>query len=282
MNIRNVEIDPGVMNAACNIAKTPEDVETFANTRSGAIVVGSITVEPREGNPEPRWYVGDGYALNSFGMPNGGVEYYSEHLPEMITTAHESGKKLILSVAGFNVEDYRQLAALAEQYGPDVIELNLGCPNIAGKAIASFDREYIQQILDATSEETNLPLTVKLSPYSNPLELNAVAELIADSGVVDGVVTSNTFPNSLTFNEDGTPVLAMTQGGGLSGEAIRPLALGQVAAFRRQLPEHIAVIGAGGIETKEHVALFKRAGANAVQAATLVVRDGHAAIDRIV
>jgi dihydroorotate dehydrogenase (fumarate) len=282
MNIRGIEIEPGVMNAAYSGAKSPEDIEALARTRIGAIVVGSITPEPRDGNPEPRLFIGDGYALNSFGMPNGGIDYYREELPGMIRTAHDADKKLILSVAGFSLNDYTELARFAGEVQPDILELNLGCPNVGGKPIASFDLEYMSKIIRTAHEHADIPLTVKLSPYSNPATLTEVARLIGDSGLVSGVVTSNSFPNSLMFHEDGSPVLAAENGGGMTGEALRPIALGQVAAFRRALPEEIAVIGAGGIETKAHVDLFRRAGANAVQAATLIVRDGHAAIDRLV
>jgi dihydroorotate dehydrogenase (fumarate) len=280
VRIESVEIQPGIMNAACNIAKTPADVDAFAKTGIGAIVIGSITLKPREPNPEPRWYVGDGFALNSFGMPNEGIEYYAKYLSAMITTAHKANKKLILSVAGFSAKEYGQLAAFAEQYQPDILELNLGCPNVKGEPIASSDIGYVAQILEAVKHETSLPVIVKCSPYTNFIELQKVVKVFIDSGIVSGVVTCNTLPGSMMFDDKGKSVLAAEEGG-LSGPALRPLALGQVAAFRRELPKNIAVIGVGGIETKAHVSQFLRAGANAVQAATLIVRDGHEAINRL-
>jgi dihydroorotate dehydrogenase (fumarate) len=281
MRIGSVEIQPGIMNAACSIAKTPADVDAFLKTGIGAIVIGSITLKPREPNPEPRWYVGDGFALNSFGMPNGGIEYYAKHLPAMIAATHKANKKLILSVAGFSAKEYGQLAAFAEQHQPDILELNLGCPNVKGEPIASSDIGYVAEILEVVKHQTDLPVIVKCSPYTNILELQKVVKVFIDSGIVSGVVTCNTLPGSMMFDDKGKSVLA-TEEGGLSGPALRPLALGQVAAFRRELPKNIAVIGVGGIETKAHVSQFLRAGANAVQAATLIVRDGHAAIDRLV
>ena len=82
-------------------------------------------------------------------------------------------------------------------------------------------------------------------------------------------------------DDEGQPALA-SRVGGMSGSAMRPIALGQVLAFREKLPRTIDVIGAGGIETRRHVEQFRMAGASAVQAATLIVRDGHAAIDRLI
>ena len=284
MKIGSVLIEPGIMNAACSVAKTLDDVKALAKTSIGGITVGSITVENRTGNPEPRWYAGDSYALNSFGMPNEGADFYRKHLPEMIKIAHGAGKKFSLSVAGFSTAEYVELAQLADSAKVDVIELNLGCPNVTiegkQKPIASFDPTTIREVIDAVSQATNVPLLLKLSPYSNPAELQTVAQTIVESGKVSGVVTSNTFANSTTL-KDGMPVLA-AQLGGLSGRALFPIGLGQTWQFRKLLPDHIAVIGVGGIESAPDVQEYIQAGASGVQVATLIVRDGHAAIERII
>ena len=283
MKISAVEVTPGIMNAACSVAKSFDDVVALAKTKIGAITVGSITVQSREGNPEPRWHVGDGYALNSFGMPNGGIDFYREHLPKMVEVAHVNNKKLSLSVAGFNTAEYVKLAKLADECRVDLLELNLGCPNISvdgqQKPIASFDEDTIREIIDSVSKVTALPLLLKLSPYSNPAQLQAVAKAIADTGKVSAVVTSNTFPNSLML-EEGRPVVAAGFAG-LSGHNFLPIGLGQVQQFRHALPETIMVIGVGGIETEADVELYRQAGADGVQAATLIVRDGHDAMERL-
>ena len=281
--IGNVVLNAPYMNAACSIAKTPEDIKALCQTSAGAVLIGSITRLARDGNAEPRWFDGDTYALNSFGMPNAGADYYTSTLPGLTTTIHESGKAAILSIAGFSVDDYAALARLADTSGVDLLELNFGCPNIrtdgAQKPIASFDINYMQAIVEAVAERTSLPLLLKLSPYSNPHELLAVAEAIAAMPNTAGVVTMNTFANA--YHEiDGQPVLAMEYGG-LSGRSLQPIALGQVRQFRNALPETIAVIGVGGIETTDDVRVFIAAGATAVQAATIIVRDGHAALERL-
>jgi dihydroorotate dehydrogenase (fumarate) len=283
--VRGIEIEPGVMNAACNIAKSPEDVQALAATGIGAVLVGSITVNERKPNPAPQWFDGGAYALNSFGMPNGGIDYYDEYLPGMIRTTHEANKKFVLSIAGFSAEDYGKLAALAEKYGPDILELNLGCPNVVvdgiQKPIASFDEEYISEIVNSTKAETELPLTVKLSPYRNLTQLKSVATTLTELKV-DGVVTMNSFPISTPLNDEGNSVLGSPVGG-VSGAAIRQRALRQVREFREALPDSIAVIGVGGIETAQHVELFRQAGASAVQAATLIVRNNnHAAMNDLI
>lgn len=281
--IGNVTLQAPYMNAACSIAKTPEDIEALCQTGAGAVLIGSITPLAREGNPEPRWFDGGTYALNSFGMPNGGVEYYASALTELVTRIHTADKAAVVSIAGFSVGDYVALAELAAAANVDLLELNFGCPNIRNdgvqKPIASFDTNYMQEIVEAVASKTDTPLLLKLSPYSNPHELGRVAEAIAAMPNIAGVVTMNTFANAYR-ESDGKPVLAMEYGG-LSGAAVQPIALGQVRQFRKALPDTIAVIGVGGVETADDTRAFIAAGATAIQAATLIVRDGHAALERL-
>lgn len=272
------------MNAACSVAKSADDIAALAATKIGGVTIGTITVEPREGNPEPRWYASDGFALNSFGMPGGGIEYYREHLPAFTTLLHDSGKVVSLSIGGFSVDEYVQLAAMADATDVDYIELNLSCPNVQidgkQKPIASFDPEYMHAVITAVAEVTNKPLLTKLSPYSNPADLARAATTIAETGLVTAIVTSNTFANGY-YSENGAPVVAVEYAG-VSGRSLLPIALGQVRQFRKALPENIAVIGVGGIESSDDAEQYFAAGAAAVQVATLIVRDGHAAIDRVV
>lgn len=279
-----VSMQAPVMNAACSVAKSVDDVKALASTGVGMVLVGSITVAPRSGNPEPRWYAGDGFALNSFGMPNEGLEFYKATLPEMINIVHEAGKKFALSVAGFNTAEYVALAQMADTAGVDLLELNFGCPNVSiegkQKPIVSFDTESLSEIIAAVNEVTNVPLMVKVSPYSNPAELIRVAEVINQSKNVAAVVTTNTFPNGY-LSEDGNPVLANTFGG-VSGAAMKVISLGQVRQFRAALDDAIAVVGVGGIETAEDAQQYFDAGAEVVQCATLIVRDGHQAIDQVI
>lgn len=278
-----LNIKTGFMNAACSVAKTHEDVDAMCQTKAGAVLIGSITPLERAGNPEPRWFAGNGFALNSFGMPNGGIDFYKQELPAMAKKIHDSDKVAVLSIAGFSKQDYMDLATMADGSGVDMLELNFGCPNIsvdgAQKPIVSFDPETMSDIISLVQSVTGLPLAIKLSPYSNPADLKNAAEVLESKGVA-AVVTCNTFPNGFYPNEEGKSVLANDLAG-LSGRAMLLIGLGQVRQFRELLPEGIAVIGVGGIETKEDAKMYYDAGASVVQTATLIVRDGHAAIDRL-
>jgi len=289
VKIGSVSLHTPVMNAACSVAKTIEDVEALSKTKAGAVLVGSITVTPREANPEPRWFDGEGFALNSFGMPNGGLEFYRANLPKMLSIVHKADKKFALSIAGFSTSEYVALAKLAEETGVDLLELNFGCPNVSvdgkQKPIVSFDPLTLREVIEAVGKATEVSLMVKLSPYSNPAELICIAEVISAAERVSAVVTANTFPNGYWggsgrggADDKGGPVLANVFGG-VSGRATLPITLGQVRQFRDVLPQRVAVIGVGGIETAADAAHYFEAGADAVQCATLIVRDGHRAID---
>lgn len=280
IRIGGVTLKNPVMNAACSIAKTPDDVEIMCRTRAGAVLVGSITVEPRAGNPHPRWHDEGSYALNSFGMPNKGFEYYKKCLPKMVDTVHAAGKKFILSVAGFNVAEYKKLARLAFKAGVDLLELNFGCPNAKeSEEIASFDTVYMKRVIQGLTKSERIPLMVKLSPYSNPKDLSVVGSMLAEQDIA-AVVTSNSFPNGYMQNAGKSSIA--TNYAGVNGKALQPIALGQVRQFRSILPKKIAVVGVGGIESVGDVDLYLESGATAVQVATHLVRSGHKAIDEII
>lgn len=277
------ELTTPVMNAACSVAKTIDDIRALSETAIGAVTIGSITPLAREGNPEPRWYQSDEFALNSFGMPNEGLAFYRDNLPQMVDIIHSSGKKANLSIAGFSVNDYVELATMAETTELDSLELNLGCPNVQvdgkQKPIASFDPDYMKAIIMGVSEVSTKQLLIKLSPYSNPGELQQVAALLSSLPIA-AVVTSNTFANGY-FEQDGSSVVGAGFGG-VSGKALLPIGLGQVKQFRAVLPPEVAVIGVGGITTPEDVRQYLGAGAHAVQVASLIVEKGHTAINEVV
>ncbi len=285
-----IKINIPVMNAACSITKSMEDLEALLATRADTVVLGSVTWLGRQANPEPNWFAGDdqGFALNSVSMPNEGHEWYQTNLPEMVERTHAAGKRLLLNVAGFSTDEYSQLAEMAKNGNVDGVEFNLGCPNTveAGwqNPIFSFDVDALQIVLRGADRilSPKTPYMVKLSPYSNPAELSRVASVIGESKA-GGVVTTNTFPNSYWQNNAGRAVILPNNGlAGMSGEAMLPIGLGQVKQFRQQLPESKIVIGVGGITRPEHIEQYLRAGAAAVQVATYIVRNGHQAINDLI
>ncbi len=262
-------LDHPLMNAA-GTCKSLEDVREFARSAVSAITLGSITLEPREGNAGDVYHQASGYSVNSLGMPNRGKQYYKEHLPEMAHIAGDTGKPLVVSVAGFRPAEYGELTDIAFDGGANLVELNLGCPNVWAsgqqKPIPSFDPEAIVQIVNMIDSDDLSNTGVKLSPYSDPGKLAEVTAALNDLTVAY-VVTCNTFPNTLVLGANYKSVIGVGLAG-LSGAAMLPVGLGQVKQLREQLREGIGVIGVGGITTGEHIKAYLSVGADAVQAST--------------
>ena len=239
-------------------------------------MLGSITVAAREGNAGEVYHSASGrYALNALGMPNRGQAFYAEHLPAMATMTFRERKPLGVSVAGFSPAEYAQLTATAANGGADLIELNLGCPNIwqgsAQKRIASFDLPLCAQIiaearlaLDGTGR--TVALGVKLSPFSDPTALAEIAGMLARAPI-EFVCTCNTFPNAVALDAQARPQISVGLAG-MSGPALLPVALGQLTQLRAALPEDLALIGAGGVSRGQDILAHRQAGARAVQVAT--------------
>ena len=245
----------------------------MARSAVSAVVVGSVTILPRAGNPGEVFRSGSAWAVNALGLPNRGAGFYGTALPEMADQVGAAGKPLVLSVAGFSPAEYAALAVLGAVSGARLIELNLGCPNVVDgdrrHRIAAFDPEIVAVICAEVrgALDGRVPFGVKLSPYSDPGLLVEVAQVIAGNGV--GYVAScNTFPNALMLGPDSRPVLTVGLAG-MSGRALKPVGLGQVAQFRAALPDRVDVVGVGGITDSQDVLDYLSAGACAVQAATV-------------
>lgn len=279
-----ITLEHPIMNAA-GTCKLVEDVEKLAPSAVAAILVGSITVEDRAGNSgntyqfDPRRGL---YSLNSLGLPNPGKKYYHKCLPEMVAMAHKAGKPLILSGAGFTPAEYAELALLARDGGADLFEANLGCPNVwdggKQKRIASFSPYLVAEILRTVSDAVgnDIPLAVKVSPFSDPYLLAEIAGVVLTSPILC-VTAVNTFPNAFGFSERGERLITPAEGlAGLGGPALKPIGLGQVKQWRSLLPPHMHLIGAGGISNGKDVWEYLRVGATAVQVATMYLERGEA------
>jgi dihydroorotate dehydrogenase (fumarate) len=235
------------------------------------VVSGSYTKEARSGNSGDRLFYPDtleellnlGYGLNSFGVKNDGVKAAVAAFSES-----QFDQPLIISVAGFSIEDYVHcVEVVSTSETISVVELNLSCPNTEHGSIFSFDLKVLDQLFIALAQNKKKPLWVKLSPYSDPNQLATVAKLInKHCDIIKAVVTCNTFPSSYA----GEQTISPNQGlAGLSGPALKPIALGQVRQFRQLLNPDIGVIGVGGITTGNDVIDFLDAGAAGVQLTSL-------------
>ena len=234
------------------------------------VVSGSYTPKSRSGNSGNRLFYPDtlaqldeaGFGLNSFGMPNVGFSIAAHELAR-----REGEHPLIVSIAGFSIQDYVDGVALFETvWGVQAIECNFGCPNTEHGRIMSFDLHSLDTLLQRLRAYVRKPLWAKFSPYSDPGLLKEVAAIVTAAASIKAVVTCNTFPNAYAGRDTISPMKGLA---GLSGPALKPIALGQVIQFRRELPDTIDVIGVGGITTGDDAMDFLGAGANAVQLTSL-------------
>jgi len=225
----------------------------------------TITLEPREGNPPPRLWETAAGMINSIGLPNKGLDgFLADDLPQLA----ELPVPLVVSVMGFTRDELARLAAaVGERDEVAMLELNVSCPNVETGLIMGADPAETALAVERVRPETAKPLIVKLTP--NATDPGAVAAAAEDAGA-DAVSLVNTLKGMALNPETGEPWLGGLTGG-LSGPAIRAIALEQVAAVASRV--RIPVIGMGGIANGRHAADFMAAGASAVAVGTENFRD---------
>lgn len=268
--IRNVDIYPFLMNASGPRCTTKEELIELARSAVGAVVTKSATILPRQGNPEPRLYECEDYTIQAMGLPNPGYRAYVEMADEL----KEYGKPLVGSIAGFNREEYLTMAY--EQAGFDMIEVNLSCPNVEARQLC-YNPEGARHVLEGLKDEIEIPLTVKVGPYLDRKLMEEMVCVFEEAGI-DAIIAVNS-PAGATVIKEGKFMLEPKYGG-LSGKALKPLALGNVARFH-ELTE-IPIIGVGGIKNADDVVEYLDAGAVAVQIGTAYMQEGPEIFARII
>jgi dihydroorotate dehydrogenase (NAD+) catalytic subunit len=230
-----------------------------------AFVSKTITLAPRQGNPPPRLWETPAGLINSIGLPNKGLEGFLESdLPELARVP----VPLVVSVMGFSRDELATLvAAVGRRHEVSMLELNVSCPNVETGLVMGADPAETALAVERVRPETDKPLIVKLTP--NAAEPAAVAVAAQDAGA-DAVSLVNTLKGMALHPQTKEPWLG-GRTGGLSGPAIRAIALEQVASVASRI--QIPVIGMGGIATGRHAADFLAAGAAAVAVGTESFRD---------
>ncbi|NOX80066.1 MAG: dihydroorotate dehydrogenase [Deltaproteobacteria bacterium] len=238
------------------------ELTAFVNpARLGGIVVKGISLAPRPGNPPPRVVETACGMLNAIGLENVGVErFISDKLPFL----RQTGTRVIVNILGDTVEEYGRLAGrLAGVEGIDALEVNISCPNVKKGGVAfGTVPETAAAVTRAVRAAADVPVIVKLSP--NVTDIAVIARAVEDAGA-DAVSLINTLLGMAIDSRSRKPCLANVVGG-LSGPAIKPVALRMVWQVARAVA--IPVIGIGGIATAEDALEFLLAGATAVQVGT--------------
>lgn len=237
-----------------------ESSELVDLSRLGGIVPKTVTASPRIGNSPPRIVETACGMLNSIGLDNDGIDHFLEHHVPYLASL---GTKVIANVAGKTQDEFPMLAAkLDPKVGVDAVELNLSCPNVSGGIDFATQPEVTRRVVQRVRDATGLPILAKLTP--NVTDIVGIAQA-AKAGGADAVTLINTLVGTAIDWRKRRPLLSNVVGG-LSGPAIKPIALRMVLAVARNVD--IPIVAAGGIATIDDVMEFLVAGASAVQIGT--------------
>lgn len=243
------------------------EMEAYVDSaKLGAVIPKTVTPLPRIGNPPPRTVETSSGMLNSIGLDNDGLEAFIEkHLDYLL------GLKtaVIVNIAGKNIGEFVAMAARLDEWSPDrtqpaiaALELNISCPNVSGGVDFGTDPVLAGRVVREVRAATSLPVIAKLTP--NVTNIVEIARAAAEAGA-DAVSLVNTFQGMAIDWRKRRPVLGNVLGG-LSGPAIKPLALRMVWQVATNVD--VPVIGIGGIQSLDDVLEFLVAGATAVQIGT--------------
>lgn len=239
--------------------------------RLGAIVVKGLSLKPRQGNPPPRIAETPCGMLNAIGLQNVGVDNF---IKEKLPFLRKIKTPVIANIFGETIEEYSEVAKRLEHAGGvSALEINISCPNVKkGGMVFGTDPSEAHRVVSAIRGATNLPLITKLSP--NVTDIKVMARAVVDAGS-DAISLINTITGMAVDVEKRRPRLA-TITGGLSGPAIRPIAVRMVWEVYNAVKAPI--IGMGGIMTADDALEFIIAGATAVQVGTANFVDPDAAV----
>jgi dihydroorotate dehydrogenase (NAD+) catalytic subunit len=261
VDIGGVKLKNPVLTASGCFGYGEEAAAFFELSKLGGVVTKSITPLPRVGHPPPKVVETASGMLNAIGLTNVGIDkFVAEKMPFL----RECGTAVIVNIAGTTVADYAKLAErISAEPGVDAIEINISCPNVdRGGMEFGASAEGAAKVTAAVKKVSGVPIMPKLSPnVSNIVE---VAKAVEDAGA-DSISLINTLVGTAIDIETRQFMLS-NKFGGLSGPAIKPVALGMVYKVARNVK--VPIIGLGGISSGSDVIEFMLAGATAVQIGT--------------
>ena len=261
IDVAGIHFENPVLTASGTFGYGQEFAQLIDLNRLGGICVKGISADPMEGNPSPRIYETEAGMLNAIGLQNVGADrFLTEKLPFLRTLR----TRCIVNVFGYSTEDYvRAIEILNEGEGIHGYELNISCPNTrCGGMVYGNDPRLTAEVVAASKKAARYPLIVKLSP--NVTDITELARAAEGAGA-DALSLVNTFVGMAIDIETSTPRISNVTGG-LSGPAIKPLAVRMVHQTFRAVK--IPIIGIGGIATAEDALEFIIAGARAIQIGT--------------
>lgn len=260
VDIGGLKLQNPVVTASGTFGSGQEYLPFLDLNRLGGVVVKGLTLLPREGNPSPRLIETPAGILNAIGLQNPGVDYFlSSILPELTTYQ----TKFIVNISGNTPEEYGILARKLSVHGVAALEVNISCPNVkAGGLVFGTDPKMVAEVIANVKSHTHLPVIAKLSPNVTDIQEIAMA---AEQAGADALSLINTLLGMAIDIQARKPVLGNVMGG-LSGPAVKPIALRMVWQVAQVVK--IPIIGMGGIVNAQDALEFILAGASAIAIGT--------------
>lgn len=274
-----IEFDSCVMNAAGVLCMSAAELDAVAGSAAATLVTKTATLQAREGNAQPRYQDVGENSINSMGLPNRGVDYYLDYLAQDPLQSQR-----FLSISPMLPDDVPQLFARIREAGfTGLVELNLSCPNIAGKPQIAYDFESAAHILEQASElyvAGGGRLGVKLPPFFDMAHFDSFASIL-NRFPLTFINSVNSPGNGVMLNGLAMAIAPKNGFGGIGGPTIKPWALANVHAFYSRLKPSIQIIGTGGVATGRDVFEHILCGASLVQVGTSLHQQGPGIFDRL-
>jgi len=265
-NLAGLKLENPTMLASGVLGYSAESLNRVVKGGAGAVVTKSIGLEPRVGYPNPTVVQAEAGLINAMGLPNPGIELYAQEIKYCKTVLRVP---VIVSVFGYSADEYAKVAKKAVDAGADAVELNVSCPHVqfTGSEIGQ-NPKLLAEVVEKVKVAVGKPVIVKLSPNVADIAVTAKAAVKAGADVLTAV---NTLKAMAIDSETMLPILSNLKGG-LSGPAMKPVALRCVYDIREELPD-VPIIGCGGISDWTGAVEFFLAGASAVQVGTAIALE---------
>ncbi|EKD63400.1 MAG: hypothetical protein ACD_51C00283G0053 [uncultured bacterium] len=260
INFRGVKFPNPTVLASGILGVTGDSFKNVVRNGAGGVTSKSVWLERHEGHPGPVMMGTEHFYINAVGLPDGGIEKAKEELGKYLEWKERA--PLIGNIVAGKIDDFENIAGQMQEIGPDIIEVNISCPNVEDE----FGRPFACSTVDAGSVTKvvkkivkNIPVIVKLSP--NVANIGEIAKACEANGA-DGLTVANTFGPGMIIDIDTAEPILSNKVGGVSGPGIKPLAVKRV--WDTASAVKIPIIGMGGVLTGRDVIEFMMAGASLV------------------
>ena len=277
INLCGIEFKNPIFLASGIMGETGSALKRMAKNGAGALCTKSVGIERKEGHNNPTMVEVEGGFLNAMGLPNPGVNEYIEEIEKIKDDLKRMDVKLIGSIYGKDDKEFSKVAEIIEPY-VSLIELNISCPHAGGGYGAQIGQnpDLSCKVVSAVKDVVNIPVVAKLTP--NVVDIKEIAKTVVEAGA-DGITAINTLGPGMVIDINTKKPVLGNKVGGMSGKAIKPIAIKNVYDIYSVVD--VPIIGVGGITTGYDAIEFMMAGAHAVQVGTGVYYRGYDIFNKI-